>query len=123
MKKWWVIGIVVAFTASAQAFAQAPAVYTWTGYGVNVPGSSKCPTYKMNIEVTVTGKAVKGIFQQEGRDQRHFETNLDKAGKIKTAAVVGGGNMMDVIGEINDSGGKIKLAGYCIFEGPLGKKQ
>jgi hypothetical protein len=105
------------------ALAQAPAVYTWTGYGVNVPGSSKCPTYKMNIEVTVTGTAVKGIFQQEGRDQRHFETTLDESGKIKTAVIVGGGNMMDVIGQISDSGSKIKLEGYCKFEGPLSKKQ
>ena len=28
-----------------------------------------------------------------------------------------------VIGEVNDSGGKIKLDGYCKFEGPLTKKQ
>ena len=97
--------------------------FQWVGYGINVPGSSKCPTYKMNITVTVTGKDVKGIFQQEGRDQRHFETTLDKNNKIKTAAVVGGGGMMDVIGQISDSGSTIKLDGYCKFEGPLVKKQ
>jgi hypothetical protein len=123
MKKLLAAGMLTALVAGGAAFAQAPTVYTWTGYGVNVPGSSKCPTYKMNIEVTVTGKAVKGIFQQEGRDQRHFETTLDKNGKIKTAAMVGGGNMMDVIGEVSDAGGKIKLDGYCKFEGPLTKKQ
>jgi hypothetical protein len=116
-------GMIAALVVGGAAMAQAPVVYTWTGYGVNVPGSSKCPTYKMNIEVTVTGKAVKGIFQQENRDQRHFETTLDKGGKIKTAAMVGGGGMMDVIGEITDAGGKIKLDGYCKFEGPLAKKQ
>ena len=116
-------GVVAALVTSGAALAQTPVVYSWTGLGVNVPGSSKCPTYKMNIEVTVTGKAVKGTFQQEGRDQRHFETTLDKNGKIKTAAMVGGGGMMDVIGEVNDSGGKIKLDGYCKFEGPLTKKQ
>jgi hypothetical protein len=116
-------GMIAALVVGGAAMAQAPVVYTWTGYGVNVPGSSKCPTYKMNIEVTVTGKAVKGIFQQENRDQRHFETTLDKGGKIKTAAMVGGGGMMDVIGEITDAGSKIKLDGYCKFEGPLTKKQ
>ena len=116
-------GMIAAFVVGGAALAQTPVVYTWTGYGVNVPGSSKCPTYKMNIEVTVTGKAVKGIFQQENRDQRHFETTLDKGGKIKTAAMVGGGGMMDVIGEITDAGSKIKLDGYCKFEGPLTKKQ
>jgi len=123
MKKILAAGMIAALGIGGAAMAQTPVVYTWTGMGVNVPGSSKCPTYKMNIEVTVTGKAVKGIFQQEGRDQRHFETTLGKDGKIKTAAMVGGGNMMDVIGEVNDSGGKIKLDGYCKFEGPLTKKQ
>lgn len=123
MKKILAAGMIAALGIGGAAMAQTPVVYTWTGTGVNVPGSSKCPTYKMNIEVTVTGKAVKGIFQQEGRDQRHFETTLGKDGKIKTAAMVGGGNMMDVIGEVNDSGGKIKLDGYCKFEGPLTKKQ
>jgi hypothetical protein len=123
MKKLLAAGMLTALVAGGAAMAQAPTVYTWTGYGVNVPGSSKCPTYKMNIEVTVTGKAVKGTFQQEGRDQRHFETTLDKNGKIKTAAMVGGGNMMDVIGEVSDAGGKIKLDGYCKFEGALTKKQ
>jgi hypothetical protein len=123
MKKLLATGMLTALVVGGAAMAQTPVVYTWTGMGTNVPGSSKCPTYKMNIEVTVTGKAVKGVFQQEGRDQRHFETTLDKNGKIKTAAMVGGGNMMDVIGEVSDAGGKIKLDGYCKFEGPLTKKQ
>ena len=38
------------FSGAAQA---QTAAYTWTGYGVNVAGSSKCPTYKMVIDVTV----------------------------------------------------------------------
>ena len=118
-------GMIATLVVGGAAMAQAPTpvVYTWTGIGTNVPGSSKCPTYKMNIEVTVMGKAVKGIFQQENRDQRHFETTLDKGGKIKTAAMVGGGGMMDVVGDISDAGGHIKLDGYCIFQGPLAKKQ
>jgi len=116
-------GVIAALVVGGTALAQTPVVYTWTGYGVNVTGSSKCPTYKMNIEVTVTGKEVKGIFQQENRDQRHFETTLGKEGKIKTAAMVGGGGMMDVIGEINDSDPKIMLNGYCKFEGKLTKEQ
>jgi hypothetical protein len=122
MKKLCAMAMMLGLAAGGEGLAQAPAVYTWTGYGVNVPGSSKCPSYKMDIEVTVTGKAVKGTFQQEGRPERHFETTLDKTGKIKTAALVGGGNMMDVVGVINDSGGQIKLDGYCKFEGPLSKK-
>ena len=100
-----------------------PAIFTWTGYGLNVPGSGKCPTYKMTIDVTVVGTDVQGRFQQEGRPERHFETTLGKGGAIKTAAAVGGGGIMDVIGQIKEGDSKIKLDGYCKFEGPLTKKQ
>ncbi|MBM3650517.1 MAG: hypothetical protein FJX11_22300 [Alphaproteobacteria bacterium] len=110
-------GLVLAGAAHAQ-----PVVYTWTGYGVNVLGSSKCPTYKMTIDVTVDGDSVKGRFQQEGRPERGFETTLGKNGAIKTAAVVGGGNMMDVIGQIKEGDSNIQLYGYCNFEGKLTKK-
>lgn len=117
---------VIAGTAALLLVAGAahaePANYTWTGVGVNVPGSSKCPTYKMTINVTVDGDSVKGKFQQEGRPERSFETTLGKNGAIKTAAMVGGGGMMDVIGQIKDGDSKIKLDGYCKFEGPLTKK-
>jgi hypothetical protein len=110
-------GLLLAGTAHAE-----PIVYTWTGYGVNVPGSSKCPTYKMTIDVTVDGDEVKGRFQQENRPERGFQTTLGKNGAIKTAAMVGGGGMMDVIGQIKEGDSKIKLDGYCKFEGPLTKK-
>ena len=109
------------FLFAGAAYAE-PVVYTWTGYGINVAGSSKCPTYKMTIDVTVDGKDVKGLFQQEGRPQRHFETTLGRAGRIKTAASLGN-NMMDVIGVISETESKILLDGYCKFEGPLTKKQ
>ncbi len=107
------------FTTAAHA---EPVVYTWTGFGINVPDSSKCPTYKMTITVTVEGSSVKGLFQQEGRPERKFETTLGKGGAIKTAAAVGGGGMMDVIGQISESDSKIMLNGYCKFEGKLTKK-
>ena len=114
-----VIAGTVALLLVAGAAQAEPAVYTWTGMGVNVPGSSKCPTYKMTINVTVDGDSVKGKFQQENRPERSFETTLGKNGAIKTAAMVGGGGMMDVIGQIKDGDSKIKLDGYCKFEGKL----
>ena len=117
-----VIAGTVALLLVAGAAQAEPVVYTWTGVGVNVPGSSKCPTYKMTINVTVDGDSVKGKFQQENRPERSFETTLGKNGAIKTAAMVGGGGMMDVIGQIKDGDSKIKLDGYCKFEGPLTKK-
>ena len=113
---------MAALLLAGTTYAQAPAVYTWTGYGINVQGSSKCPTYKMTIEVTVVGDEVKGKFTQEGRPERTFETTLDKGTGIKTAAMVGGGGMMDVIGQIKEGDSKIMLDGYCKFEGPLTKK-
>ena len=122
MKKAVAAATLATFLFAGAAYAE-PVVYTWTGLGVNVPGSSKCPTYKMTIDVTVDGKEVKGKFQQENRPERHFETTLGKNGAIKTAAALGGGNMIDVIGVIKEGEAKIKLDGYCKFEGPLTKKQ
>ena len=103
------------------AYAQA-AKYSWIGYGINVPGSSKCPTYKMTIDVTVSGDSVKALFEQEGRPQRHFEATKDAQGMFKTTAVVGGGNIMQVSGTINGASSTVLLDGYCKFGGPLIKK-
>ena len=121
MLKKIVVGVLASLLVAGVASAE-PVVYTWAGLGVNVMGSSKCPTYKMVIDVTVDGDSVKGRFQQEGRPERGFETTLGKNGAIKTAAMVGGGGMMDVIGQIREGDSKIKLDGYCIFEGKLVKK-
>lgn len=124
MSKLVATGILAALVIAGAASAQAPkpVVYTWEGYGINVRDSTKCPRYKMTIEVTVTGDEVKGKFQQEGRPERSFQTTLDKGVGIKTAAMVGGGGMMDVIGTIKEGEAKIMLDGYCKFEGPLTKK-
>ncbi|HTE35461.1 MAG TPA: hypothetical protein VK630_02855 [Reyranella sp.] len=104
------------------ASAQQAAVYSWTGPGVNVRGANKCPGYKMTIDVTVQGNDVKGIFQQEGREQRHFETTLGQGGALKTVAKLGQGNTIDVVGTINGGESRIMLDGYCKFEGKLTKK-
>jgi len=113
-------GAVAALLLGGGAYAQT-AAYTWTGMGTNVSGSSKCSTYKMTIGVTVDGKAVKGTFQQQGRDERHFEGTLNDKGLFKTKAQVGGGTM-DVTGAISDKESRVLLDGYCKFEGKLTKK-
>ena len=107
------------FTGAAQA---QTAAYNWTGYGANVSGSSKCPTYKMVIDVTVEGNSVKGLFQQEGRPQRHFEATKDAGGLFKAKADLGGSSSMDVTGSVKDGDMKVLLDGYCKFGGPLTKK-
>jgi hypothetical protein len=110
----------VAVLATGAAHA-AEVAYTWEGMGVNVPGSAKCATYKMTIGVTVDGTVVKGVFQQQGRDERKFETVLDAKGAFKGKAAVGGGSM-DVSGVISEMESGILLDGYCKFGGKLNKK-
>lgn len=122
-KKAIIAGVLATALFAGVASAQQASVYTWTGPGVNVRGASKCPGYKMTIDVTVSGNNVKGIFQQEGREQRNFETTLAQGGAFKTVAKLGQGNTIDVVGTIKDGGSKIMLDGYCKFEGPLTKKQ
>jgi hypothetical protein len=114
-------GAMAGLLLSGAAQAQT-AAYTWTGYGVNVSGSSKCPTYKMVIDVTVEGNSVKGLFQQEGRPQRHFEATKDAGGVFKAKADLGGNSSMDVTGSLKDGDSKVLLDGYCKFGGPLTKK-
>jgi hypothetical protein len=114
-------GAMVGLLFSGAAQAQT-AAYSWTGYGVNVSGSSKCPTYKMVIDVTVEGNSVKGLFQQEGRPQRHFEATKDAGGVFKAKADLGGSGTMDVSGSLKDGDSKVLLDGYCKFGGALTKK-
>src|SRR5690348_1552008 len=83
MQKKAAVATLAALLVAVPALAE-PAIFTWTGYGLNVPGSGKCPTYKMTIDVTVVGTDVKGLFQQEGRQQRHFEATLGADKKFKT---------------------------------------
>ena len=72
---------VAALMLAGPAQAQS-AKYGWVGYGINVPGSSKCPTYKMTIDIAVAGNAVTAHFLQEGRTERHFEATRDAQGNI-----------------------------------------
>ena len=95
------------------------AAYTWTGMG---QGSGKCTSYKMTVNVTVEGTAVKGVFQQEGRTERHFVATLAAGGVLKTTAKLDGGSSMDVKGTIKDGESRVVLDGYCKFDAKLTKK-
>lgn len=108
-------GLLGALLISTAAHAE-PVMYTWTGPGINTQGSTKCPGYKMTIDITVDGDKVSGRFQQEGRPERKFETTRNAQGVIKTKAELGQGNSIEVIGAINDKEQKILLDGYCKFD-------
>ena len=123
MTKQAILASVLATALFAGTASAQQAVYSWTGPGVNVRGANKCPGYKMTINVTVQGNDVKGLFQQEGREQRHFETTLGQGGAFKTVAKLGQGNTIDVVGTIKDGESRIMLDGYCKFEGKLTRKQ
>jgi len=99
-----------------------PATYTLTGMGTGVAGTSKCATYQIAIDVIIDGKAVKGLFKQQGRPERTFTATLDDKGVFKTRAEVGEGNVMEVSGTISDRESRILLDGYCKFEGRLNRK-
>jgi hypothetical protein len=109
----------VAILAMANVGLAQQAAYTWTGMG---QGSGKCTSYKMTVNVTVSGTAVKGVFQQQGRTARHFEATLGAGGVIKTKAQLDGGNSMDVKGTLKDGEGRVILDGYCKFDAKLTKK-
>ena len=121
MLKKVAVATLAALFLAGPALAE-PAIFTWTGYGLNVPGSGKCPTYKMTIDVTVVGTDVQGRFLQEGRTERNFKAVLGPDMKFKTTAIVGGGNKMDVVGSLKEGASTIMLDGYCLFEGKLTKK-
>jgi hypothetical protein len=121
MLKRVAVTTLAAMSLAGPALAE-PVIFTWTGYGLNVPGSGKCPTYKMTIDVTVVGTDVQGRFQQEGRPERNFKATLGADMKFKTTAIVGGGNQMDVVGSLKEGASTIMLDGYCLFEGKLTKK-
>ena len=121
MKKtaiWVALGL--AALGAGGAWAQT-AVYSLTGMGTGVPGTSKCATYQIIIDVTIDGKAVKGSFKQQGRPERTFATTLDDKGMFKAKAEIGEGNIMDVSGVISAGDSRIFLDGYCKFEGKLNR--
>lgn len=123
MKKtaiWLMLGLTT--LGAGSAWAQA-AIYSLTGMGTGVMGSSKCATYQIIVDVTVEGKTVKGSFKQQGRPERTFATTLDDKGMFKARAEVGEGNVMDVSGVISAGDNRIFFDGYCKFEGKLNRIQ
>jgi hypothetical protein len=118
------IGLLLGLSslAAGPVWAQT-AVYSLTGMGTGVEGTSKCATYQIIIDVTVDGKNVKGTFKQQGRPERSFATTLDDKGAFKARAEVGEGNVMDVAGTISEGDSRIFLDGYCKFGGRLNRIQ
>jgi hypothetical protein len=119
MIRAWGTNIALALLFAALPAAAEQMLYAGNSMGV---GTGKCATYRMAMEVAVDGSTVKGRIKQQGRLDRDFEATMGTGGAIKTTAVVGGDNKMDVVGTINDKEALIVLDGYCKFEFRLTRK-
>lgn len=117
-------GSLVAATvlAAAPALAQTKQFAGSVSSGQNQGGSTRCPTYAMKMDLTVTGSDIKATFQQEGRDQRNFAATAAADGSFVTEAIVGGGGKMKVTGKVTPTEVTVKLDGYCIFSFKLAPK-
>ena len=117
-----VLGSLLAVTvAAAPAFAQQH----FSGRdnsGRDPGGSSRCPTYGMNMNLTVNGTAINATFLQDGRTERNFTATAKPDGSFVSTAIVGGGNKMRVTGKVMPGEVTVKLDGYCIFEFKLTPK-
>ena len=117
-----VLGSLLAVTvAAAPAFAQQHFAGR-DNSGTDPGGSSRCPTYGMNMNLTVNGSAISATFLQDGRTERNFTATVKPDGTFVSTATVGGGGKMRVAGKVTPGQVDVKLDGYCIFEFKLTPK-
>lgn len=114
--------VAVTVLAAAPALAQTKQFAGSVSSGQNQGGSTRCPTYAMKMDLTVTGSNIQATFQQEGRDQRNFAATAAADGSFVTEAIVGGGGKMKVTGKVTPTEVTVKLDGYCIFNFKLAPK-
>lgn len=119
MRIFLAAGMAAVLVIGAAVVRAEQMAYSWTGIGV---GSGKCSTYRMEINVTADGQAVKGVLKQQGRPERPFEATADKNGMFRTTAKVGNGGTLEVSGSLKDGNTNVVLDGYCKFGGTLTKK-
>jgi hypothetical protein len=79
------VAVALALLATSLSAEAQQLLYTGNSMGV---GAGKCATYRMDLEVTVEGSAVKGHLKQQGRPERGFEATLGASGAMKAKAVV-----------------------------------
>ncbi len=114
--------VAVSALAAVPALAQTKQFAGSVSSGQNQGGSTRCPTYAMKMDLTVTGSNIQATFQQEGRDQRNFAATAAADGTFVTEAIVGGGGKMKVTGKVTPTEVTVKLDGYCIFNFKLAPK-
>lgn len=115
------VGLGLALALAAQPGSAEPVKYKWHGYGINVPGSSKCGGYEMNIQVNVEGSRVWGQWQQTTRVVRTFDFTMGADGSFGGKVDLGA-SIMTVSGRIAPDGARFDMKGYCVFGGTLTKE-
>jgi hypothetical protein len=112
-----------ALAVTLPAVAQQPKQFAGSvNSGQNQLGSTRCPTYAMKMDLTVTGSDIKATFQQAGRDERFFNATAKADGSFVSEAIVGGGGKMKVTGKVAPSEVTVRLDGYCLFDFKLAPK-
>jgi hypothetical protein len=109
-----------ALLALAGAAQAEPVKYTWHGYGINVPGSSKCPGYELDIYLNHEGNRVWGHWQQRTRVVRPFEFTVAADGSFGGRVDLQA-SIMTVTGRVSGDNVRFDMKGYCIFGGPMKK--
>jgi hypothetical protein len=119
MRKCFAAALAILLVSATGAVAE-PTKYTWHGYGENVPGSSKCGGYELNLNVYVENGKVWGDWLQTGRVVRTFSFPMAAdgsfGGKVDLQA-----SIMNVSGQINANTARFDMKGYCKFGGALKK--
>ncbi|MCC7048118.1 MAG: hypothetical protein IT562_15505 [Alphaproteobacteria bacterium] len=111
------VPFLIALLLAAPAAAE-PVKYIWHGQGDNVPGSSKCGGYTLDIYATVDKGRVSGHWQQVGRVVRSFDFPIAAdgtfGGKVDLQA-----SIMTVSGQITADAARFDMKGYCKFGGVM----
>jgi hypothetical protein len=110
----------VLLIGAAPACAE-PVKYTWHGQGENVPGSSKCGGYTLDLVVNVENGRVSGHWLQVGRVVRNFEFPMAADGTFGGQVDLQA-SIMNVKGQIASDRARFDMKGYCIFGGALKKE-
>ncbi|MGQ0676219.1 MAG: hypothetical protein ACT4N4_09060 [Rhodospirillales bacterium] len=121
MRSSLLVGLCAALSLLAVPGWAEPVKYKWHGYGINVPGSSRCPSYEMDIFVNVEGGRVWGHWQQRTRVVRQFDFPLGPDGSFGGKVDLGA-SVMTVSGRAAADGARFDMKGYCIFGGTLTKE-
>ena len=95
-----------------------PIKFTWHGQGINVPGSSKCPGYTLDLLLNFENGKVWGQWQQVGRVVRSFEFPTGADGSFEGTVNLGA-SIMGVKGQASADSARMDMKGYCIFGGSL----